>query len=294
MAAQKAGERTGEQAPPPRLPPQATMGLLDYLTTHTMDEDYAFVSAKRATGGAGAPGPRRHIGVIGALVMAVFAVLAVTAAAQTSRNAVSDERERRDLAAQVASARQELTRDRAAVVDLRRSTVRLQTRQLAGDRSAQGVLDTIRRLGVLAGTLPVRGPGVRVVADNARGATEDRQKVLDSDLQRLVNGFWQAGGEAIALNGQRLTTLSTIRVAGGAITVNARSLSPPYVVAVIGNKDTLPARFAETTSGQAWLDLQREVGLRLTITPVSSLRLPATDATLRYATAPTSRPGGAR
>ena len=121
-------------------------------------------------------------------------------------------------------------------------------------------------------------------ADDAPGADSAGNKVLDSDLQRLVNGFWQAGAEAIALNGQRLTNLSTIRLAGTAITVNNRSLRRPYVLAVIGDKDTLPARFAETSSGQAWLDLTREAGLQLSITPESSIRLPATEVlALRYA-----------
>ena len=78
----------------------------------------------------------------------------------------------------------------------------------------------------------------------------------------------------MAINGERLTNLSTIRLAGGAITVNARSLRRPYVVTAIGNPDTLPARFAETSSGQAWLDLQREVGLQLKIKPESSLTSP--------------------
>jgi uncharacterized protein YlxW (UPF0749 family) len=284
---------------PPKLPPQTTMGLLDYLTTHAMDEDYAFVSAQRAAAQrAAAPKdgekarPARHIGLTGALMMAVFAVLVVTAAAQTSRNALGDEAERRDLAGQVAAAKKQLAADRASLTDLRRTTAALQSSQLSGDRTTRSLRNTIQRLGALSGTLPVRGPGVRVVADDAPDATSDRQRVLDTDLQRLVNGFWKAGAEAIAVNGQRLTNLSTIRVAGGAITVNARSLSRPYVVSVVGNKDTLPARFAETTSGQAWLDLQRQVGLQLTITPVSSLRLPATEVTLRYATTPSA--GGAR
>jgi uncharacterized protein YlxW (UPF0749 family) len=279
-------------------PTSASVGLLEYLSSHAIDEDYAFVSAQKSAaelarkegGGGDGPEPRR-IGVFGGVVLAVFAVLVVTAAAQTSRNAVSDERERRDLAQQVLDARQQLDRDRTSVVDLRRDATRLQSQQLASDRTAQGVLDQLSRLGALTGATAVRGPGVRVVANDARGAPTARNQVLDSDLQKLVNGFWEAGAEAVAINGQRLTNLSTIRTAGGAITVNARSLSPPYVVTVIGNKDTLPARFAETASGQAWLDLQRDVGLRLFITPVSSLRLPAAAVTLRYATSPT--PGGA-
>jgi len=255
------------------------MGLLDYLTTHTLDEDYAFVSYNRESGSELAP--QRRIGVLGALVMAVFAVLVITAAAQTSRNSVSDETERRELVGQVSEARNQLQDERARIVRLRVESAALQARQLRSDTSASGLLETISLLGVKAGS--VSGPGVRVVADNAPGADSPRNEVLDSDLQRLVNGFWEAGAEAIALNGQRLTNLSTIRLAGGAITVNARSLRRPYVVTVIGNQDTLPARFAESSSGQAWLDLQREVGLRLSITPVSSLRLPGAEVSLRYA-----------
>lgn len=270
------------------------MGLLDYLTTHTLDEDYAFVSERKSSDpepDLPQKPPRRRIGVAGALVMVVFAVLVVTAAAQTSRNSVSDEQERRELAEQVGQARSRLQGDRDRLQQLRRDTVTLENRQLNNDRSGQALLDRIERLGVKAGTLAVQGQGVRVVADNAPGSDSARNQVLDSDLQRLVNGFWEAGAEAIALNGQRLTNLSTIRLAGGAITVNARSLRRPYVVTAIGNKDTLPARFAESSSGQAWLDLQREVGLELSITPMSSLRLPGAEVSLRYANQESSAGG---
>lgn len=271
-----------DRPPSSRLPPQATMGLLDYLTTHALDEDYAFVSEQQDRGGP-SRGARRRIGVIGALVLGLFAVIVVTAAAQTARNSSTDEQNRRDLAAQVDSARSRLEAQRERVDELQLQVSGLQRRQLEGDTSAQGLLGTIQLLSTLTGTVPVQGPGVRIVADDAPGATEVRNQVLDSDLQRLVNGLWQAGAEAIAVNGQRLTNLSTIRLAGSAITVNSTSLSRPYVVTALGDPDTLPARFAETTSGQAWLDLQREVGLRLEITPVSSLRLPAAEVSLRYA-----------
>ncbi len=281
-----------------RLPPQATMGLLAYLSTHTMDEDYAFVSRRRqerrvAEQGAGTTvgePSRRRVGVVGALVMAVFAVMVVTAGAQTSRNSVTDERERQQLAGQLGRARTQVTEDRARLVSVRAEIDRLQAQQLRGDDSARGLLARIELLGASAGTIAVSGPGIRVVADNAPGADSTRNQVLDTDLQTLANGLWEAGAEAIAINGQRLTNLSTIRIAGAAITVNARSLRRPYVLSVIGDKDTLPARFAETTSGQAWLDLQRQVGLQLTLTPVSRLRLPATEVSLRYANR--SRPGG--
>ena len=73
------------------------------------------------------------------------------------------------------------------------------------------------RLGVVAGELPVRGPGLRFTIDDAPGRQDavgaDPRAgdaaaggvVLDSDLQIVVNGLWAAGAEAVAVNGQRLT-----------------------------------------------------------------------------------------
>lgn len=267
-------------------------GLLEHLTTHAVDEDYAFVARRSApTTSRRDPAPRRRIGLLGATVLALFALLVVMAAVATSRSASADESQRHELVGQVDTARTQLRNERARLLALRAESNALQSAQLRSDVSAGSLLDRIRLLGVRAGTVAVLGPGVRVVADDAPGAQDARNQVLDSDLQRLVNGLWESGAEAIALNGQRLTNLSSIRLAGGAITVNARSLRRPYVVTAIGNSGTLPARFAETSSGQAWLDLQRSVGLRLSITPVSSVRLPGAEVFLRYANQPT--PGGA-
>jgi uncharacterized protein YlxW (UPF0749 family) len=264
------------------------MGLLDYLSTHTLDEDYAFVSERNRSRGTPPPGPPSRL--VGALVLALFAILVVTAAVQTSRNSVSAERARGELANQVSAARRQLEEDQDRLAELRVEAENLESRQLRNDASARGLLANLELLQVKTGTIPVTGPGIRMVVDDAPGADSARNQVLDTDLQRLVNGVWEAGAEAVALNGERLTNLSTIRLAGGAITVNARSLRRPYVVTAIGNQNTLPARFAETSSGQAWLDLQREVGLQLEITPEPALTLPGTDVSLRYAN---QKPGGA-
>jgi uncharacterized protein YlxW (UPF0749 family) len=166
---------------------------------------------------------------------------------------------------------------------LRAESENLEDRQLRNDASARGLLANLELLRIKTGTVPVTGPGIRMVVDDAPGASSARNQVLDTDLQRLVNGVWDAGAEAVALNGERLTNLSTIRLAGGAITVNARSLRRPYVVSAIGNQNTLAARFAETSSGQAWLDLQREVGLQLKITSESALTLPGAEVSLHFA-----------
>ncbi|HET6168143.1 MAG TPA: DUF881 domain-containing protein [Marmoricola sp.] len=271
------------------LPDQVTMGLLAYLTAHTVDEDYAEVAARKPpdarTGRQG-----RRVGAAGAAAIAVFAVLAVTAAAQTSQDSVSQERERRALITQVKERKAAVEVNRRTIARLRVETNRLEAQLLRNTHDSGGVIAERNLLALRSGTEAVHGTGVEIVVDDAEGAESDRNRVLDSDLQKLVNGLWEAGAEAISINGERLTNLSAIRHAGSAITVNFTSLSRPYRILAIGDTKTLPARFADTSSGQAWLDLQREVGLRFTMRTEGSLRLPAADVpVLRFAEPPENR-----
>jgi len=262
------------------------MGLLPYLTAHAVDDDYAHVAARRAVSSSSSR-PRRRIGAAGAAALAVFAVLAVTAAAQTSQDSVSQERERRALIEQVKARKATVEAERRTMAHLRAEHDRLDSELLHNTEDSSGVLAQLQLLGLRSGTIAVHGPGVEVVVDDAVGAQSDRSRVLDIDLQKLVNGLWRAGAEAISINGERLTALSAIRHAGTAITVNFTSLERPYRIRAIGNKETLPGRFAQTTSGQTWFDLQRQVGLRFTMTRQDSLRLPAAEVpVLRYAETP--------
>lgn len=269
--------------PDSRLPPQVTLGLLDYLATHTYDEDYETVARRRSA----EPGPRRPRwarGAVAGVVLLAFALLVVTAGTQTSREALALSDERKDLITQINQRTAALHHDQRTVTELQAANRSLAQQVLADDRAAHDLLAQVRQLSVAAGTRRVHGPGVEVVADDARNAARNpRGTVLDSDLQALVNGLWEAGAEAISINGQRLTTLSAIRKAGSAITVNYDSLSRPYTILAIGDPDTLPARFAETSGGQAWFDLQQQVGIRFAIHPRQSLTLPRAAPSLDYA-----------
>ena len=139
------------------------MGLLEYLTAHAVDEDYAFVSARKAPGaddaGQGEPDAPR-IGLLGALVLALFAVLVVTAAVQTSRNA-GQRRARAPRPGRAGARRPQPARPRpsAGWRSLRRETARLQAQQLSSDRTAQGLLDQLQPLGALTGAERRPRPG---------------------------------------------------------------------------------------------------------------------------------------
>ena len=268
----------GGDTPGRPLPPQLTMGLLDYVASTALDADYAVVAERRAAeaGDEDTPGhgPRgRRVGTV--VVLLAFALLLSVAALQTARSESTQEAGRRSLVDQVDERRDRLDVARSRVTELRREVATLQRTQLAGSEQGRALSERLSRLGADVGARPVTGPGMVVTVDDAPGARSDRQRVLDGDLQRLVNGLWQAGAEAISVNGQRLTQLSAIRTAGEAIHVNFKPLRRPYTVEAIGNPDQLPARFIETRGGAWWLNLRSVYNVRFEMNSREELTLPA-------------------
>lgn len=257
---------------PQQVPPQVFMPLLEYVTAHSLDQDYAHVAEQRGQ----EKKPRQIRPGIAALVaMGIFGLLVTTAGVQTARNAGEESGSRSSLVTQVKARTAQVDARRARVTSLREEIQSLQTLYL--DTTSQGRLLSSRldRLSTTTGEVAVTGPGVKVVVDDAPGAVGPVEQVLDKDLQKLVNALWGSGAEAISINGQRLTTLSAIRTAGQAITVNFVSLRRPYTVLAIGNPDTMPAQFVETEHGQDWLDLHQVNRLQFTMTTEQSMRLPA-------------------
>lgn len=265
------------------------MGLLNYITATSLDEDYAHVSRTRTVDGPGRsaePGSRRA-GVAAFAVLAVFGVLVATAAVQTARNAEESASSRQALVDQVNARRAALDAQRRRLTDLQRSVSSLRSLDLDATVRGRAVRSRLTDLGVAAGTVPVTGEGIKVVVDDAPGASTDGELVHARDLQRLVNGLWQVGAEAVAIDGHRLTSLSAIRDAGDAIGVNFFSLRAPYTVLAVGDRRTMGARLLETDGGKTWATLQSSFGLKFDVTTEESMELPAARTpSLRFAHRP--------
>ena len=145
----------------------------------------------------------------------------------------------------------------------------------------------IQQLEQVDGGVAVDGQGVQVVLDDAptsgNPASDGTGVILDTDLQRAVNGLFQAGAEAVAINGQRLTSQTAIREAGGAILVDYRPLSPPYTIGAIG-PDAMGSAFLNGDTGQLLVTEHQLYGLRFTVNDHQRLTLPsAADLVVHYA-----------
>lgn len=91
----------------------------------------------------------------------------------------------------------------------------------------------------------------------------------------MVNGLWQSGAEAVAINGQRLTALSAIRAAGDAILVDNRPLVPPYTVLAVGDGKKLADAFRDSADGLYLQALHESFDIRTSISEQEKVRLPA-------------------
>lgn len=225
--------------------------------------------------------------------IAVLAALITVSALQTQAGAPQAAQDRQALIDRLEADQASVATISTRIDDLDGQIEGLSTEYVTAGGALTSTRAQLDTLGVLTGSLAVAGPGVRVsVNDAASGAVEG--SVLDTDLQLLANGLWQAGAEAIAVNGQRLTTLTAIRTAGQAITVNFRSVSPPYVMSAVGDPATLPASFLETPAGQAFTDLEANFGLRFEVETVDELTLPAASRLALSHSRPTTDAVGGR
>jgi uncharacterized protein YlxW (UPF0749 family) len=257
------------------------MSLLNNLMAHPLDEGYA-VAARSRPLKDGRPTRTRHR-VLLVIALAVLGFLLAVAASQNYRAAPEAEKQRNELIARIGQADTRLDNLRTEQTQLADEVRRLQASGLSNTSSGAALQQKLDDLELQTGAIAVTGPGMKAVVDDAKNADKEG-RLLDVDLQQLVNGLWTSGAEAISVNGHRLTSLTAIRGAGSAITVDYSSLTPPYTVLAIGDTATMPARFAQSPGGQWVQYLVSNFDVRMTITTEDSLLVPA-DATiaLRYA-----------
>src|SRR4051794_31576155 len=258
------------------------MTLLREVMERPLDPGYAVAARRRAEGAS-----RTRRGVVLTLVLALIC------GALTAR-AIAELRRPQPGASQAQAALQQEIRRRSSALDaeqqsldqLRAQVAQLQ-RQALGSRGGDALAEQSQLLELLSAEVPVTGPGLKITMDDAPSATtgaggtdprgaagKGENRVLDRDVQIVVNGLWAAGAEAIGVNGQRLTARSAIRYAGQAILVDFRPLVPPYVVSAIGDPSGLQTRFAAGSAGEYLQALRDNYGVRAAIVSSANLELP--------------------
>lgn len=256
--------------------------FLTDLFANALDPGYADAAAR---------GARRSPVARGVRVVALAAIGFLLAVAY--REAVAAQPDRSQAHARLV---EEVKAAQARTDDLQRRSDELRRKvtalQLAALGGGSEELKRIREQEAATGLAAVTGPGIVVTMIDAppqidpttgRPSRAEVSRVLDVDLQSVVNGLWASGAEAIAINGQRLTSTSTIRAAGSAVLVDFRPVTSPYEVLAIG-PDDLEDRFGASAAAATARALVDRYGLGFAVRSDGGLRLPAAaERSLRHA-----------
>lgn len=225
--------------------PERSDNVLPTADPRSVDQSTP-VSVGSTDGDPGGPGEgnqarrsrARKTAVNRTVVAALCALLGFAVVLQVQRTASGDNlaTARPDDLVQILDGLQRREDDlNAEIGDLQATLAKLER---SGASSAEALAEAQRQaaaLGVLTGTVPAGGPGVRItIADP--GSRIPPEVMLDA-LQELRN----AGAEAFQVGDVRIGVNSAFTLASGAVTLDRVALTPPYIITAIGDPPTLAA-----------------------------------------------------
>ncbi len=263
------------------------MTLLTTMLERPLDPGYAASADEREAAGL----PRSTSLRSPRLAVATLVLGLVVGVAAHNLTAASEPRTqaRADLIREIEQRRDQVDDLTVRASALQAEVTALESEQLSGDDAA---IARGRELAAAVGSVPLQGPGFVLTLDDADGSGADEEgsddaaegRVFARDLQFVTNAMWEAGAEAISINGKRLTSTSAIRFAGSAIIVGFRPLARPYTVTAIGDPRRFPADFADGAGGTYLSTLRSSFGVRVDTEVKAQVTVPAAvGLTTRYA-----------
>jgi uncharacterized protein YlxW (UPF0749 family) len=162
---------------------------------------------------------------------------------------------------------------RRQIAELEAARTRLST---TGDSSSTALEEARKRsdaLGILAGTVPAQGPGIRLTL------TDPEHRLAAEDLLDTVEELRAAGAEAIEVGGVRIGLDSSFTSTDRGLAVDGVTVTAPYQIVAIGDPPTLatameiPGGVADTTQRAGGAARTEQVD-RVVIRALRSVRTP--------------------
>lgn len=205
------------------------------------------------------------------LIIAVVLMLCAYAMVTQVRSQAADETysslRRSDLVAMLDDLTRQSRSLDAEINSLENTKRQLQSGVDAREIALEEATRRSQTMGILAGTLPAQGPGVRItIYDPSRKVTPDM-------LLNAIEEMRDAGAEVIELNDSvRLVASSWVGMKGDSLVVDGQVLSYPIVINAIGDPPTL-AEAAKFRGGLISSVESDQVGGRVTLTQEDNLQI---------------------
>lgn len=190
----------------------------------------------------------------------------------------------------------EYTKLQQEVAKLRDENTRLQDVAAQGSSASKEINESLKDTKLFASLTDVTGPGITVTLSDSHKTADElgdyaQGIVHDMDVLKVVNELWNAGAEAIGVNGRRVGPTTNVRCVGTTITIDEQKIASPVAISAIGDQQTL---FGAINLPGGALEEIRDVDPQMVKVELSKqIYLPAWtgSTTKKFAKVPDKKPG---
>lgn len=158
---------------------------------------------------------------------------------------------------------------RDEIADLQRQEAHLTDTKQRGDTTVGELSTDLDRIRAWSGVTPVTGQGIVITIQGPIGG---------DGVQDLLNELRNAGAEAIAVDGVRVVTGVVVAGQPGELSIENQAIGDAFEIRGIGSPQILTGTLTRTGGVIAQVATAYP-DARLTVTPIDSMTLPASDRT---------------
>jgi uncharacterized protein YlxW (UPF0749 family) len=152
----------------------------------------------------------------------------------------------------------------------------------ANDSTSSELSEELDKVNSKIGLTALKGEGIIMTVEDgeiAGSVTATQSIVHDKDLISIVNALWNAGAEAISINGERIISTTAITCVGNVIKINDEKVGTPFEIRAIGPKTGL--RGALSING-GYVYYMKKDGIVVNIKESDSVIVPKYDGVLKF------------
>lgn len=143
--------------------------------------------------------------------------------------------------------------------------------------------EKIKEKNIALGLTEVTGTGIKIVLNDGNSSINylgniSDLLVHDGDLIRVVNELFNAGAEAVSINGQRIIATSAIECDGNVVKINGNKIGAPFEITAIG----YPEQLAGISRPGGTIEALESRGLIITLTKQNSVKIPKYTGTIKF------------
>lgn len=145
--------------------------------------------------------------------------------------------------------------------------------------------ESIKEKNLALGLTEVTGTGVKIVLQDSNISTANNPfinvsdlLVHDGDIMHVVNELFNAGAEAVSINGQRIVVTTSIECDGNVVKVNGTKIGAPFEITAIG----YPEQLAGLERPGGYLEVLESRGIIVDVTKENSVKIPKYAGTIKF------------